>query len=56
MLMSTLSAAHVFVRAFNTMQLEWNKGAARKGFNVDKAGVKVILAYGITIPIPLSYL
>jgi hypothetical protein len=56
--MSTLNAALVFVSASNTMKMEWNKGAAKKGINVNKAGAKVILAYGTTsIPILIfSYL
>jgi hypothetical protein len=58
--MGALNAAPVFVSASNTMKLEWNKDAAKKGLNVDKAGAKVIvddiLAYGATIPILLTYL
>jgi hypothetical protein len=58
--MGALNAAPVFVSASNTMKLEWNKDAAKKGLNVDKAGAKVIvddiLAYGTTIPILLTYL
>jgi hypothetical protein len=38
--MSTLNAALVFVSASNTMKMEWNKGAAKKGINVNKAGAK----------------
>jgi hypothetical protein len=54
--MGTLNAALVFVSVSNTMKMEWNKGAAKKGINVDKAGAKVILAYGTTIPTLLFYL
>jgi hypothetical protein len=58
--MGALNAAPVFVSASKTMKLEWNKGATKKGTNVDKTGAKVIfddiLAYGTTIPILLSCL
>jgi hypothetical protein len=50
----------VFVSASNTIQLEHNRVATKKEIKVDKTGAKVIvnaiLAYGITIPILLSYL
>jgi hypothetical protein len=59
--MGALNAAPVFVSASNTMKLEWNQGATKKGINADKAGAKVIaddiLAYATTISILLiSYL
>jgi hypothetical protein len=58
--MGAHNAAPVFVSASNTMKLEWNKDADKKGLNVDKAGAKVIvddiLAYGTTNPILLTYL
>jgi hypothetical protein len=38
MSMGALNAAPIFVSASNTMELEWNKDAAKKGLNVDKAG------------------
>jgi hypothetical protein len=58
--MGALNAAPVFLRASNTMKLEWNQDAAKNGLNADQVGAKVIvnniLAYGTMVITLLSYL